>query len=175
MLPALTSAAMTTHMKIFWPGSAASNQNSGGTSHSDARTAISRQIVPVLAGYCSAYSRIMPKPHRAHAAHEAEQQRGAEPQPQLEIVGGVAKADDHHRRGQDLDRDRRRNQPDERIDLRLADRLADPVARRQPATAGRSIAAARGPAAAILLQIEIISAHAMPFRLASSMIRQPPA
>ena len=56
MLPALTSAAMTTHMKIFWLGPAASNQNSGGTSHVDASIAMSRQIVPVLAGNCSAYS-----------------------------------------------------------------------------------------------------------------------
>ena len=50
MLPALTNAAITTQMKIFWAGPAASNQNKGGISHIEARTVISTQMVPVLGG-----------------------------------------------------------------------------------------------------------------------------
>ena len=110
---------------------------------------------------------IMPKPNRTRAAHEAEQQGGPEPYPQLEIVGGVAKADHHHRRGQDLDRDRCRNQPDERIDLRLADRLADPVTRRLQREQVASIATDAGRLRRSCCKLRSCSAHAMPFRLAS--------
>ena len=79
-------------------------------------------MVPVLRRIALGIFGIVAKPDRAHAAHEAEQQRRAEPQAELEIVGGIAQADDHHRRGQDLDRDGRRDQPDQRVDLGLADR-----------------------------------------------------
>src|SRR4030095_13281873 len=53
---------------------------------------------------------IMAQAHSPNPAHEAEQKRTAEPQAKLEIVGRVAQANNHHGRGQDLDRNGGRNQ-----------------------------------------------------------------
>jgi len=88
---------------------------------------------------------VLTKPHRTNTPHEAEQQRRSEPQPELEIVDRIAKPDHHHRGGQDLDGDRGRHEPHQRIDLRLADSPADPVARRRQR---QYLAAAQPPRAA---------------------------
>ncbi len=130
MLPALTSAAIDHAHEDFLAGfggiepeQAVAPATSTPGPRSAGRSFRARRILLRI-------FRVMAKPHRSHAAHEAEQQCGTEPQAQLKIVGGVTEPDDHHGRGQYLDCDGRRYQADKRIDLGLADGAADPVMRR---------------------------------------------
>jgi len=72
----------------------------------------------------------MPAADSPNSSHEADQQSAAKPKTKLKIVGGVAQANDDHRRGQHLDGDGCRNQPYQRVNLGLAHCTADAVAGR---------------------------------------------